>query len=367
MAAEPPRTDGFLIEYAFLPRFAPPRDATGIPAWQEMVRRQVSDDEYLISKSIYEELTVPLSWPVPPHHLYRVLVAFRRKAHINARAAGFTNEVTEFHEYVGLIISELGAAEFDYLKDEGPIRLHEMRALGFRSCNLVGEEATYVVVDDFNEDEATIHERVGGCYEWADYGLVVYLSLSDRLGLRDSEDTEGNYMDRNMDTDMESDMESEMESDMESDMENDAPAAKRRPIEGDCSICFNPLNVDRTPEQADFSVLMWETCWLRRENAESNENEQSQGGDNEDEDDGKEHNEEGEDEDSNDNDNDGNDDNDDGLVWCRASCGINYHFDCFKRWVPQFEYRRKVTCPSCRRRWSDWSRFTRLAEARGLL
>jgi hypothetical protein len=212
---------------------------------------------------------------------------------------------------------------------------------------------------------------LGGCYEWADYGLVVYLSLSDRLGLRDSEDTEGSDMDRNMDTDMESDvehgMESDMESEMESEMENDAPAAKRRPIEGDCSICFNPLSVDRTPEQADFSVLMWETCWLRRENAGSNENEQSQGGDNEDEDEGKEHNEEGEDEDSNDNDNDGNDDNDDGLVWCRASCGINYHFDCFKRWVPQFEYRRKVTCPSCRRRWSDWSRFTRLAEARGLL
>ncbi|KAL3495511.1 hypothetical protein BJX62DRAFT_233163 [Aspergillus germanicus] len=239
MAAEPPRTDGFLIEYAFLPRFPPPRDATGIPAWQEMVRRQVSDDEYLIPKSIYEELTVPLSWLVPPRHLYR-----------------FANEV------VG--------------------------ALGFRGWNLVGEEATYVVVDDENGDEDTIQERAGGCYEWTDYGLVVYLSLSDRLGLRDSEDTEGSDMDRNMDTDM--------ESDMESDMENDALAAKRRRIEGDCSICFNPLNVDRTPEQADFSVLMWEACWLRRENAEGNENEQSQGGDNEDEDDGKEHNEEGEDE-----------------------------------------------------------------------
>ncbi|CEL01747.1 hypothetical protein ASPCAL01326 [Aspergillus calidoustus] len=349
--ADPPRTDGFLIEYAFLPRFPYPRDASDLPAWQEMVRSQVSDDEYLVSKRIYEELTVPLSWPVPPRHVYRVLAAFRRKAHKDARVAGFTAELVQFHGYVGQIILELRAAEYDYLKDEETVRELEMESLGFPSRIRAGEEGN-VVADDESEGEDTIHERFG-CYDWDDYGKPVYCSLMDRLGLRDDEDTDGSDMDSNMNRNMDTDMESDVEGNIESDMENDAPAAKRRRIEGDCSICFSPLKADRTPEQVDFCVLMWETCWLGRENADSNENEQSQEGHDEDEDHGKEPSQVAEGEDEGDNDNDGYDDNDDGLVWCRASCGINYHFDCFRRWVPQFEFRRHVTYPSCRRRWSD--------------
>ncbi|KAJ0425272.1 hypothetical protein BJY00DRAFT_308598 [Aspergillus carlsbadensis] len=300
MAAEPTRTDDFLIEYAFIPRFSPPPDALGIPAWQEAVRSQVSDEEYLISKGIYDQYTVPLTWPVPPRHLYRVLAAFRRKAQINAGARGFTAGVIEFHEYVGLIISELSAEAYSFLKDERTMMVLAMQSSGVQSSSAVDE--------DESEDEDSIHERFRG-YEWDDYGKDVYIILVDRLGLRDGEDTERS----DTGSDMDSDIESYVEGDMESDLERDAPVAKRRQIEGDCPICFTPLKVDRTPEQADFCDLMCETFWLSRENTDSNEDEQSQEGDNEDENHGNEHNEEVEDEDDNDNDND-NDDNDDGLV-----------------------------------------------------
>jgi hypothetical protein len=36
------------------------------------------------------------------------------------------------------------------------------------------------------------------------------------------------------------------------------------------------------------------------------------------------------------------------VVWCRATCGNNFHYKCFQKWSAQ---KQNVTCPMCRSIW----------------
>ncbi|KAL4967417.1 uncharacterized protein BDV14DRAFT_31461 [Aspergillus stella-maris] len=40
----------------------------------------------------------------------------------------------------------------------------------------------------------------------------------------------------------------------------------------------------------------------------------------------------------------------DEIVWCRAFCGTNYHFDCIDEWLDQ-SINVRASCPTCRRPW----------------
>ncbi|KAL3477234.1 hypothetical protein BJX99DRAFT_257710 [Aspergillus californicus] len=39
------------------------------------------------------------------------------------------------------------------------------------------------------------------------------------------------------------------------------------------------------------------------------------------------------------------------LAKCNASCKVEYHSDCFRRWAGRFERMDQITCPTCRRSW----------------
>lgn len=39
------------------------------------------------------------------------------------------------------------------------------------------------------------------------------------------------------------------------------------------------------------------------------------------------------------------------LIWCKARCGANYHFDCFTKWSKHFRHHQRATCPLCREYW----------------
>ncbi|KAL4945116.1 hypothetical protein BDV06DRAFT_55711 [Aspergillus oleicola] len=41
------------------------------------------------------------------------------------------------------------------------------------------------------------------------------------------------------------------------------------------------------------------------------------------------------------------------IVWCRAFCGTNYHFECMDEWMEYSLMGARVTCPTCRRPWQD--------------
>ncbi|KAL4763606.1 uncharacterized protein BDW70DRAFT_7705 [Aspergillus foveolatus] len=133
---------------------------------------------------------------------------------------------------------------------------------------------------------------------------------------------------------------------------NESPSTdkrvSRRPVKGDCTICFAPLKKDQTSpslneyqsEPKDFAFVDNEPGG-RDPDPDTYEDYYDEGnnqyGDSSDEDEG---------------DDGGNDSS--GLVWCRDFCGTNYHSQCFAQWIPQFKKRQDVSCPTCRRRWKYW-------------
>ncbi|KAL5047722.1 hypothetical protein BDW71DRAFT_34341 [Aspergillus fruticulosus] len=127
----------------------------------------------------------------------------------------------------------------------------------------------------------------------------------------------------------------------------------RRPVEGDCTICFAPLDDDQNSsspecqrELNDFAIANNEPDGLHDD---TDTYEDDTYFDEDDDDYG-----DSDDEDDEDDEEDVEEDNDKasgGLVWCRAFCGTNYHFQCFAQWIPQFKKRQDVSCPTCRRGW----------------
>ncbi|KAL1884919.1 hypothetical protein Plec18167_001575 [Paecilomyces lecythidis] len=84
----------------------------------------------------------------------------------------------------------------------------------------------------------------------------------------------------------------------------------QKPVEGDCSICANPL-IHIHAAHEDHS-----TEHIATEN--ENENEPSR------------------------------------LSWCKAQCGNNYHKECIDQWVSTCEsMSRNPTCPFCRAQWVE--------------
>ncbi|BCS25985.1 uncharacterized protein APUU_50696S [Aspergillus puulaauensis] len=96
--------------------------------------------------------------------------------------------------------------------------------------------------------------------------------------------------------------------------------ATRRPIEGECGICLNLLR--RTRSRAGSSsgdeVVGVDTA----EDTDSGYEEESE-------------EETGADE---------------GLTWCRAQCGVNYHAECIGQWLQESRHRN---CPTCRSGWIE--------------
>ncbi|KAL6236721.1 hypothetical protein BDW75DRAFT_104421 [Aspergillus navahoensis] len=128
----------------------------------------------------------------------------------------------------------------------------------------------------------------------------------------------------------------------------------RRPVEGDCTICFSPLEDDQNSssldecqrELMDFSIANNEPGGIHddtdtyEEDTYLDEDDDGYGDSDDDEED---------DQDKEDDENANG-----GLVWCRAFCGTNYHSQCFAQWILQFKKRQDVSCPTCRRGWKYW-------------
>jgi hypothetical protein len=77
--------------------------------------------------------------------------------------------------------------------------------------------------------------------------------------------------------------------------------ATRRDIEGDCGICFMPLQ-------------------MHEDKISDDEHSSDEGDD---------------------------------LVWCKAQCGVNYHKTCIDKWTAMcLTQEREPTCPLCRARWT---------------
>ncbi|PIG86550.1 hypothetical protein AARAC_002106 [Aspergillus arachidicola] len=74
----------------------------------------------------------------------------------------------------------------------------------------------------------------------------------------------------------------------------------RRPIEGDCSICYKSLKKARSGARHDA-----------HHDTEDEEEQQE-------------------------------------ISWCKAQCGVNYHATCIESWL---KVSPKSTCPMCRRVW----------------
>lgn len=96
--------------------------------------------------------------------------------------------------------------------------------------------------------------------------------------------------------------------------------ATRRPIEGECGICLNPLR--RTRSRAASSSGDEVVGVNTAEDTDSGYEEESE-------------EETGADE---------------GLTWCRAQCGVNYHAECIRQWLQESRHRN---CPTCRSGWIE--------------
>ncbi|KAL3456084.1 hypothetical protein BJX64DRAFT_271340 [Aspergillus heterothallicus] len=113
--------------------------------------------------------------------------------------------------------------------------------------------------------------------------------------------------------------------------------ATRRSVVDDCAICFLPLKGNRPSKQIDaMSDPLENSLSLSDANSTSGKSLQTE------EQDGK----------------DNEKDNDHNLVWCRVSCGINFHVECLQPWASRYLHRALVTCPYCQARWMDWRGFS---------
>lgn len=109
----------------------------------------------------------------------------------------------------------------------------------------------------------------------------------------------------------------------------------RRPAEGECGICLCPLQEPQSYGTEDKEEEDGEDGYEEEEESEEEE-EQDDNDDTEDEqgylsDDEREV-----------------EDKEDGLVWCKARCGVNYHRECIDKWLASGHY---DSCPTCRVTW----------------
>ncbi|KAJ5975917.1 hypothetical protein N7481_009624 [Penicillium waksmanii] len=110
----------------------------------------------------------------------------------------------------------------------------------------------------------------------------------------------------------------------------------RRPAEGECGICLCPLQEPQSYGTED-------------EEEEDEEDEEDEETD-EEEDEGQDDNHDSEDEQGyySDDDEPEVEVEEDGLVWCKAQCGVNYHRECIEKWLRSGHY---DSCPTCRKTW----------------
>lgn len=97
--------------------------------------------------------------------------------------------------------------------------------------------------------------------------------------------------------------------------------ATRRPIEGECGICLNPLRRTRSRAASSFGD---------EEGVDADTADDTDSG----------YEEESEEEVG----------DVEGLTWCRAQCGVNYHAECIGQWLQESTHRN---CPTCRSGWIE--------------
>lgn len=97
--------------------------------------------------------------------------------------------------------------------------------------------------------------------------------------------------------------------------------ATRRPIEGECGICLNPLRRTRSRAASSFGDEEGDAANTAddTDSGYEEESEEEVGGV-------------------------------EGLTWCRAQCGVNYHAECIGQWLQESTHRN---CPTCRSGWIE--------------
>ncbi|KAL4995827.1 hypothetical protein BDV10DRAFT_123784 [Aspergillus recurvatus] len=133
------------------------------------------------------------------------------------------------------------------------------------------------------------------------------------------------------------------------DLSSSGNKVSRRPVEGDCTICFTSLENDQNSISLEDYQCELKHFAIANEAGSLHDDTDTYEDDHyldaDDDDYGDSDVEEEEDDDDVDNNNNGV------LVWCRAFCGTNYHSQCFAQWILQFKKRQDVSCPTCRRGW----------------
>ncbi|KAL2839568.1 hypothetical protein BJX68DRAFT_198158 [Aspergillus pseudodeflectus] len=105
-----------------------------------------------------------------------------------------------------------------------------------------------------------------------------------------------------------------------------APVARprgvvRRPVQGECSICLDPLRKSNAPTVGETSNAHGDEA---SEDNNETDNEESEGDERE-----KEQAETD-------------------ISWCKSQCGVNYHKKCIEKWLAEAH---RTTCPTCRGNW----------------
>ncbi|KAL2871393.1 uncharacterized protein BJX67DRAFT_377171 [Aspergillus lucknowensis] len=266
-----------LLWYVFMPYLSPPEN----PAESDVVRRetllsQIPNAEYQMASELFREFCPPYRSALCQAFDHHAAV-LREEVHhaCRGRGEGRMTEISEFYIRLRPLVSQIFSTE---------------RVLqggrSYRTLSPFGEPVT-ARLNDMREVE------MGGNSETEEDD--------------DSEDNAEEVAGRNGD---------------KSNVEN-WRRTRRRKVDGDCSICFEPLNHNSIPTQM-------EVCEQKLGNVSLN------GGKT-----GNHH----------DTDNEGVGGS---LVWCKAFCGVNYHRECFDKWVSRCvmaRSMRSVTCPTCRRVW----------------
>ncbi|KAL4954022.1 hypothetical protein BDW69DRAFT_146452 [Aspergillus filifer] len=301
------RNSTCLLDEALNPKYIPQQLADAANSQDQVqLRFEITEEVFELHNRLF-----PQWWKVPPPNFNQHVADVRERVHRSYRIAGYLNEIHQF--------------------------FLEIRPL-VRDMNPNNEFWTT------GRDERPDHGTQESINSVPRYQTRARAQSQPQTQTQQQPQTTVQVYETEMDIDGGSDMESEGTA--AGTMRQNLPASRtvpggqsgrwgqgqRRQVEGDCTICLNPLArmggglIQYRPPNS-----IGKGCRPGGiDNSPTGKLEtHSPCSDDEDDDLGE-----------------------DEIVWCRAFCGTNYHLDCIEEWLDQFIYGR-ATCPTCRRPWYD--------------
>ncbi|KAL4794413.1 hypothetical protein BDV19DRAFT_194943 [Aspergillus venezuelensis] len=299
------RNSTCLLDEALNPKYLP----------QQLTNASNTPDQVLFGVEVREEVfelharLFPQWWNVPPPNFNQHVANVRERVHRSFRNAGYLNEVHRFFLEIRPLVRDMNPNnDFWTTGQDEPPNNGSQNSINSVPRYMTRARAQSQPQQQTQQQPQTtvqVYETELDIDSDSDMESEVMAAVTRRQILSTSRTVPGGQSGRR-------------------------EQGQRRQVEGDCTICLNPLvrmSVSQIHHKAPNSI---------GKGCRPGGIDHPPGGKLE------THSPYSDDE--------GDDQGEDEIVWCRAFCGTNYHFDCIDEWLDQ-SINVRATCPTCRRPW----------------